>query len=335
MDDERKRLLFKVAQMHHRQGLNKTQIANELRVSTTQVVRLLKDAANAGFVRVDLVPPRMADLEGKLQERFDALREVRIVATGNDPRFQLEMLGSAAAEYFDETVVGGLKVAVSGGQTVYEMIDKLPRSKRDIEVYPVMLVGMGPHLNAHFDPMVSLSHLSEKSGIEPRRAHYATVPPFDPGRNPAQISRDNAELLDKHLMVKQVWDGMHAVDVVFGTIAPLYDEEYQQYRGKRALEDRLESAGITREELRALRVVGDISYALFDDRGEGIEQLEGLFLRLGTGAYREMASAYPQKRVVVLAGSYKTKVLRAALMGRLLNVLVTDDYTAEQLLRES
>jgi DNA-binding transcriptional regulator LsrR (DeoR family) len=39
-----------------------------------------------------------------------------------------------------------------------------------------------------------------------------------------------------------------------------------------------------------------------------------------------------QKTVVVAAGRYKTAALRAALRGRLFNVLITDEMAAKELL---
>ena len=39
-----------------------------------------------------------------------------------------------------------------------------------------------------------------------------------------------------------------------------------------------------------------------------------------------------QKTVVVVAGRYKTAALRAALRGRLFNVLITDEMAAKELL---
>jgi DNA-binding transcriptional regulator LsrR (DeoR family) len=85
------------------------------------------------------------------------------------------------------------------------------------------------------------------------------------------------------------------------------------------------------EELRALGVVGDIALQFFD--GEGRKVSHPIHERIvGTGL--ETIKGIP--RVIgVAGGKEKVMVIRAALCGSLINVLVTDDQTASQLLDQS
>lgn len=94
--------------------------------------------------------------------------------------------------------------------------------------------------------------------------------------------------------------------------------------------------------LQAAGVVGDIAYCPVSRVGE----LQGLRMENGDQSefYRAVSldvlkemSRDPSKRVIVVAqnppmgNSNKTDVIHAALVGRLCNVLITDDYTADDL----
>jgi hypothetical protein len=85
------------------------------------------------------------------------------------------------------------------------------------------------------------------------------------------------------------------------------------------------------EELRALGVVGDIALQFFD--GAGHKVAHPIHERI-VGTDLETIKSIP--RVIgVAGGKEKVPVIRAALHGGLINVLVTDDQTASQLLDQS
>ena len=85
------------------------------------------------------------------------------------------------------------------------------------------------------------------------------------------------------------------------------------------------------EELRAAGVVGDIALQFFDREGRKAghpihERIVGTPLETIKGIRRVIG---------VAGGTEKLTVIRAALRGGLINVLVTDDQTAAQLLDPS
>jgi DNA-binding transcriptional regulator LsrR (DeoR family) len=85
------------------------------------------------------------------------------------------------------------------------------------------------------------------------------------------------------------------------------------------------------DELKALGVVGDIALQFFDRDGGKVNHV--IHERI-VGTALETIKGIP--RVIgVAGGKEKVAVIRAALCGRLINVLVTDDQTALQLLDRS
>jgi DNA-binding transcriptional regulator LsrR (DeoR family) len=69
--DERLRQVLKVAHLFYEQEMTKTDISHEIRASTTQVARLLEEARERGYVRIEFSPPTLYDLGEQLKARFD------------------------------------------------------------------------------------------------------------------------------------------------------------------------------------------------------------------------------------------------------------------------
>jgi DNA-binding transcriptional regulator LsrR (DeoR family) len=114
------RLLAKVAQLYHLQGLNQDQIAKQVSVSRSKVSRMLKEARERGVVEISIrYPARFSlDLERRLESEL-GLREVVVVAATDAA--DLGVRGSvarAAADYLVRVLQPGDVLGVSGGETV-------------------------------------------------------------------------------------------------------------------------------------------------------------------------------------------------------------------------
>jgi DNA-binding transcriptional regulator LsrR (DeoR family) len=333
-DEEYLRQLYHVARMHYLDKRTKTQIANELRVSNTQVARLLREAERRQIVQIHVSVPPLEGLQNRLRERFSCLKEAIVLATGPDYMYQLATMGRAAADHFESILQDrpNLKVGLSGGNTLYEVVEAFTDRDRNIEIYPTALVARGPYLPDHMDQMLVISRMWQKCGRKPDTAHYATVPPFERAKTPDGIQKDNLLLL-KRSKVREVWNGMHDVDVILAGVGAIdVPEEYGRVRGRTILRP-LSEIGITDKWLQRESIVGDISYSLFDKDGNQRPD-HNFFLTVGVNHLKHMAADYPQKRVVLIAGKFKEAALKAALRGRLCNALITTDSTAEMLLSE-
>lgn len=329
-DDKRLKQLHEVARLFYVDKFTKTKIANQLQTSSTQVSRLLKEVEHERLVEFRLRPPRLNTLQENLIKRFECLREAVVVATSGDMKYQLNNLGTAAATYFDEIIQPNQKIGISGGNTVYEMIRALPEKSRQIKLYPTALIGRGPFIPEHIDPMVLLSLLWEKSGRLPNSAYYVTIPPFEKGSTPKSIRLEN-EKLKRHSKVKQVWKAMQEVEIIFASVGPVTPSPEEGASGGTLLR-LLSDLSITDSWLRAEGVVGDISYSLFDQEGKSRVPRWEFFITLNIEHFRVMSEDYPDRRVVMIGGSNKLEQLKAVLRGKLCNVLITDDSAAEALL---
>jgi DNA-binding transcriptional regulator LsrR (DeoR family) len=95
----------------------------------------------------------------------------------------------------------------------------------------------------------------------------------------------------------------------------------------------LSDIGITEKWLHSEGVISDINYCFIDKDGKNKEEWN-LFMTVGLDHFRAMA-ADPKRDVVLIAGRYKTRGVKAVLNRGLCSVLITDEATAENLLAKS
>src|SRR5258708_11491947 len=139
------------------------------------------------------------------------------------------------------------------------MIQALSRRERNMTTFPTALIGRGPLIPEHIDPMVLLSVLREKSGANPPRAYHVTLLPFEKGTRPVEV-RAEYERLKKHQKVKEVWAGMQDVEAVFAGVGAIHPSaEYGRKRG-RTLRPLLSDLCIYEGRIDEQRAVREINY---------------------------------------------------------------------------
>jgi DNA-binding transcriptional regulator LsrR (DeoR family) len=324
-------ILLAVSRLYYEQDLSKTRIADLFGTSVTQVVRWLERAKGDGIVQFMFNPPRFAVLEERLMARFDCLREVIVAAIpeGVDYRTHIELLGRAAAGFFERNATENSRVAISGGSTLAALIEALPLRQRQIQIFPTAIIGRGPHIGEHIDPMVTVTLLWAKCGRLPDMAYYATVPPYD-GRATWETAPENKLDWLKIEKVRAVWEGMQGADLVVASLGPVdAPEDYFEVTGPTIIRE-VSELGVEVEWLHEQGIVGDINYSFFDANGQSKAAWD-FFLSIPITVLRNMA-ADRAKKVALVAGRHKLACLRAALRGRLCSVLITDDVTAAALI---
>jgi DNA-binding transcriptional regulator LsrR (DeoR family) len=328
--EDRLALLYKVAQLHYEEGMKKYEIGNIVRQSPTQVANLLKEAEEAGIVRIRVTLPRLKTLQEKLKSKF-SLRDVVVIPFESNCPALLKMLSQAAAEYFDDKVSDGSKVGLGGGYLIYEMVNLLPERIRDLKIFPAAIIARGPEIG-HIDPMTVGTLLWAKSGHLKQRAHCVTVTPLDRPANLSQLRKHYQELMRNNI-VKDLLESMKTVDWLFASIGGLDADEAYVAATNYSTRNLLSEIQLDDANLRKEGVVGDIVYSFFDRDGNTKPQWNAV-ATLGVNQVKLMA-ADPTKRVVVVVGGYKLRALQAVLRGRLCNVLITDAGAAELILESA
>jgi len=307
------RLLYRIAQAYYVDELTQREIAERFSLSRPKVSRMLQRGRDEGVIDIILIPPpgELADLERRLEKTY-ALQEVCLV-TSSDPTSPSTVsgeLGPPGADCLLRSLRGQQTLAMSWGSTLKALIDALPtRSWPDTQVVQ-MLGGLGdPTAESHG---VDLTYrMAEALGAKPR-------PVLSPGLVPDKGVRD-ALLGDPH--VKASLNLAAAADIaIVGIGVPVPGSVVMQ-------------AGILTEaqvdDLRNHGAVGDVALRFIDDHGDPVDhEINDRTIALEL----DQIKAIP--RVIgVAGGADKVSVIRAALQGNIIDLLVTDQSTAQALLQ--
>ena len=322
-------LLYEVTRRFYLEGQSKTAIGAQLGLSSTHIARLIEEARDLGFVSIQYHWPRMSKPAFELKQKYPFLREVIVIATSVDYAPQQGALAEQASLYFEERVNPGAKVGLSGGQTVFEMIKALPERSREIQIVPSAVLARGDRVVRHIDPIVSVTLLWAKSGLKEGALSFLTVTPLERTKRRLALKdvRNYINELSRLGRVERMCKSMAEVDFLFASVREIGSQSDDPEMGAMAI-DLLSDIGITARDLKG--AVADINYSFIDAEGNSRSDWR-LFLSLHSEDLRRMA-ADPGKRIVVTAGDRKHEALRAALRGKLFNVLITNERTAVALL---
>jgi deoxyribonucleoside regulator len=325
--DERLRQVLKVAYLFYEKQMTKTDISHEIRASTTQVFRLLEEAKQQGYVRVEFSPPKLYELEEQLKAKYEWLRDALVVSYADDLAFLRRMIGTAAAQYFEAAVNEGATIALGGGDTMYEMVMALPSVERNIKLVPAAIIDSGPVLT-HIDPAVLVTILWVRSGRRPGGAHFATGLPLNKPVSRQKLKEEYEEF-GRRKAVSEVLAEMKRADFLFASLGCLRADPDYEKLAPRPHKFLLENMRTTERSLIKEGAIGDLNYSFFDAEGQTAPDWN-IFPALGAEQGRAMVSE--GKTVAVAAGNYKLSSLQSALKGRLFNVLITDESAAKALL---
>jgi len=309
------RLMTKVARMYYEQGLRQTAIMQRLSMSQSTISRLLKRAEKAGIVRITVSVPSGAhpDLEEALQEKY-GLQEAIVVDSIEDDDQIVRDLGPAAAYYVETTLKPTDVVGLSSwSAALLAMVNSMQPNPRGSGTKVVQILGGVGNPGAE----VHATHLTRR--FANLVGGTATLLPA-PGVVGSAEARD---VLLRDRYVEQAYRLLETVTLALvgiGSIEPsrLLAESGNVFSPKEL------------QMLRTHEAVGDICLRFFDRHGGPVmTPLDGRVIGMSLIQLRRA------NRVVgVAGGSRKTAAIRGALLGKLINVLITDRHTAGRLIGE-
>jgi deoxyribonucleoside regulator len=309
--------------LYYRQGKSQKDVAETLGVSAATVSRLLKRAFDDGLVRVELDLPRTQELEAALVERC-GLRDAVVIAAGGRGDVR-EALGAAAAAYFEKVTAHGMRIGVSCGATLFQMIRALrERRLRDLALYP--LSGESTLKLVDLSPNTLVGMMAAK--YRPHVTAYAL--PVQHLASLREVERERRRLL-RDQEIRRIYEAAQSVDVALVGIGQIAE----QTPGFCSL---AESYGVSVRRLRQLGVVGEINYQPFDADGHIVDHPElrilmHRVLSVDGGRLQALSRRDDRYVIAVAGGRSKVDAVRGAVAGRFMNALVTEEDVASALLR--
>jgi lsr operon transcriptional repressor len=303
--DGAEELALRAAWLYHVDELTQAEVAAQLHVSRPTVGRLLERAKAAGIVRVEIDARRLAsfDLALRLQQRF-ALREA-VVVPGGPPRLNTarrnERLATSAADYLRGHLHPGVVVGVAWGDTVQRTLAHFPAVALDGVTLATVTGG--------------IEHITQRIMGHPAIAgHLLAVPAPLIVSSPsvARALREEPPVRDVLALARGAGLTLTGIGTVLpGSSAALSglvsDDEVAQFA--------------------ALGAVGDMLGEWLDARGHVVAgATSDRRIGIGLDELREMPNV-----VGIAGGKDKAAAIHAVLEGGYLNVLITDEDAAQEL----
>lgn len=307
------RQVVKIAMLYYLKDLDQDEIAHRLGLSRQSVSRHLRRARDLGIVQFKINSPTevtFAEQELELETAFGLKAAVIAPVNLNVDDLIKEAIGEYAAGFVEQNVGDGDVLGVSWSSTVFACAKNLKNTgAKDLTIC---------QLNGSMD----VADFSTRA--EFIISKIAAVFKARTSSLPAPMIVDSPEILNSIMAdtrIRNSFDiAQRATMGIFG-IGSINQESslYQTgYMSPRIL-----------DELRARKAVGDIAGHFFDAQGEICDQLlESRTLAVPRSAFGTMRLA-----IALAGGAQKLEAIEGALAGKWCNVLVTDEITAQSLIR--
>jgi DNA-binding transcriptional regulator LsrR (DeoR family) len=299
-------ILSEIARRYYLGDDSQIEIARDLGLDPSTVSRYLKRARDEGIVHVEIRTPRRpeTDLGQGLAERY-RLRRVVVSPSAEGPDEREPALAGTAAAFIDGLLVNGLRLGVSWGRTLADVVHHLrPGTVARLEI--AQLAGgvedPSPGIQGH-DLVRRLAELYPGS-----RVHYLHAP--------AIVGSDAAgRAFVGDRIVRSALAAGRASQLALVGIGQM-DAAATLRRGghvSRADWGHLAAAG----------AVANVNTRFIDAHGQSVPELDLRTIAIGLDDLRAIDTV-----VAVAGGPGKVGAIRAALLSGAIDVLVTDEATA-------
>ncbi|MGB6194371.1 MAG: sugar-binding transcriptional regulator [Terracidiphilus sp.] len=308
------RLVAKVARMYYVLDMNQQAITEKLQLHQSTISRILKKARTMNLVRfsVSTPPGTFAELEDQLTNRFE-LQDAVVVDCPAEGDALVRDLGTALAYFLETTLKPGKVIGISSwSRSLFAMVDALHPGAYCSGGKVVQILGGVGNVGNEFQAL----HLAQ------RLAGCIDAKPVLL-QSPAVVGSAEAQrVLSRDPAVQEAAGLFDKLDIALVGIGSM--EPSRMLAGSGNVFSREERA-----ELQRAGAVGDICFRFFDADGNPVKSP---VMKRVIGI--DLAKLRACKRVVgVAGGSQKIQAILGALRGGLIDVLITDQRTADALSR--
>ena len=308
-------LKSKISRMYYLSDISKTEIGHHLGISRFRVSRLLEQAREEGIVQIQINEPiaTNTEIEEKLEKRFDLRLAIVVNPSDSTDEGIRRAVGLAAADYLKNLLRDGDVFGITWGVTVDEVIRSLP-TKIDHRLQVVQITGGLNQTAIDINPIDLVHRVADIYGSTP----YVLFAPAIVG-NPAtrDAMMQDSSFQDTINMFAQVNIALSGIGAFSSSGDSL-----------------LLKAGYIQNEdlenLQACRAVGDVFGHYFNIEGEACNsELEERTFGMGLEQLKKV-----RYTVGVAGGVQKSLAILGALRGGLINTLVTNLATANDILEK-
>jgi deoxyribonucleoside regulator len=311
---EMKRMSFltEVSTLYYEKNFTQLEISNRLYISRTRISRLLKQARDAGIVEIKVhhMFERNYALEERFKRRFN-LKEVYLLSDfGKSPAAIKSSVGMLTASYLNKRITNRLVLGVSWGNAIKETVNALA-VKRKIPIEVVQIMGAASIANPNLNAQELVRKIAKIYG---GAAHYLNFPLFVKDEYiKQQINSDPiiSGVLDLALYADIILTGIGAINEISVT------SPWLGYMSQAIF-----------QKIKSQKAVGCIGAHFFDRDGQAIDnEWNRQCIGIDLDNIRRVAEV-----IVTAAGVAKAEAISGALRGGYINVLISDDDTANAII---
>lgn len=310
MDKEKQRLCIEAARLYYMLDYSQQDIATKLGVSRPTVSRLLQYAKEQGYVQISIVDPLedLGALGEQIKQRYKLDQVLVCYSPLNEYREIQKHITQRAAEYLNETVQDGDIIGVTWGTTMHAVAQQLQQKPvKGVEVVQLKGGVSHSHVNTYAAEIVNLF----------ADAYHTTARHL-----PLPVIFDNVEvkrMVEKDRHIQRIIQLGKQANIAVFTVGTVKED---------ALLFRLGYLNDEEQKLLQHSGAGDICSRFFDAQGNVCsEVINNRTIGIELEDLRQK-----DKSILVAGGERKIEAIKAALIGKFANVLVTDQYTAQALL---
>jgi len=299
-----KKQMREAAILYYEKKYTQNEIADIMGLSRQTVSKILNDAVKENIVEIKIHNPEITckELEGELCDSLEIKRAIVCgVSTADEDLCRLMSVKKAAEEISSLIEKGNQKIAISWGRTVQTLISEFPDSKTSGNtVFP--LFGATDQEQAFFLSNELARSFADKIGAKVKYAWF----PYKPDND------DDCKLFKKTSYYKKLNDLWNDIDVAIVGI------------GNREITGTF--AKIFGYNEKCISAVGDVSTHFFDKDGNAVELYENTLC----ASRDNLKNA--KETIAVACGKDKTEAIIGAMRTGMIDTLITDEYTAKNIL---
>lgn len=306
-----KRYLVKIAYLYYVDNWTQAQIAEKMDVSRPLITKALQKAKKLGIIKVfiDDSTFHTVQLEDKIQDMFNLTDVVIVPENPSSKDLTLNAVAKAGANYLHKNLKNVQTVGVSWGKTLSMLVDEYPyQVNENVEIVPLE-GGMGVKNIAIHANQLAYKLSNKMNGT----CSYIYAPAI-------VESNDLYERLKKMDDIRNVLQKGEQVDIALIGLGNPFEASTLEELGYIQDEDK--------RDMSDNQVVGDLGFRFYDINGIPVKHV---FEKQVIGISLEKLKKV-KKVIAVASGRLKATSIYAALKGGFVDVLVTDQAAANEII---
>ncbi|MBU7321081.1 sugar-binding transcriptional regulator [Paenibacillus oleatilyticus] len=310
LNSEEKKLIVKIAKLYYFEAWTQEKIAVKFGISRPAVSKLLQKGRDEGVVEILIHDDTLetGDLEKEIEAAFDLKQAIVVPTRDLKQELVYSTVGKAAAGFVLKAMKQAERIGVSWGTTLFHVVKEFPFEKKEnLKIVP-LVGGMGNDKTEIHANQIAYE-LSKKMGVKCESLYAPAVVETEELRDKIVELPNISSVLEEGKQIDLALVGI-------GNPFALSTMEQIGYLSQEVL-----------QQLKALNAVADINSRFIDQDGALCNHpINNKVIGI------ELEHLKAVKLVIAIAvGLHKVDSILAALKGKYVHVLITDEPTASSL----